>query len=90
MTLHLRILKQLDLSSLSYIECRPILQIVQQKKAWDFEIVILRKLLEKEKNERARFSLEVELFNTYLNLKKFPETIDMGEQMLKKDLPQTG
>ena len=41
------------------------LQIVQQKKAWDFEIVILGKLLEKEKNEKVVFNLEVELFNAY-------------------------
>ena len=35
-----QILQQLDLSSLNYIEGRSMLQIAQQKKAWDFEIII--------------------------------------------------
>lgn len=80
-----QILKQLDLSNLNYIECRPMLQIVQQKQAWDFEIIILEKLLEKERSEKEKFNLKVRLFNAYLNLKKFPEVIDIGELLLKED-----
>ena len=80
-----QILKKLDLSNLSYLECGPILQIVQQKKAWDFEIIILEKLLENERSEKGVFNLNAQLFNAYLNLKKFPEAINIGEQLLKKD-----
>ena len=80
-----QILKQLDLSNLNYVECRPILQIIQQKKAWDFEIIILEKLLEKERSEKEIFSLKLQLFNAYLNLKKFPEVINIGEQLLIED-----
>jgi hypothetical protein len=36
-----QILKKLDLSSLDYYECIPMLHIAQQKGAWDFEIVLL-------------------------------------------------
>ncbi len=43
------ILKQLDLTALSYYECKPILEIIQEKKAWDFEIIILKKTYRKRK-----------------------------------------
>ncbi|MBS4069269.1 MAG: hypothetical protein KGZ62_11780, partial [Sulfurimonas sp.] len=80
-----QILKQLDLSSLSYFECAPMLQIARQKQAWDFEVIILEKLVEKEKNERELFNLRSRLFFDYLNLKKFPEAIQIGTQLLAED-----
>lgn len=80
------ILKQLDLSSLSYVECRPMLQIVRQQKAWDFEITILEKLLEKEKNEKALFDLKLQLLVAYLSLEKFPDVIELGEKLLAENL----
>lgn len=80
-----QILKQLDLSSLDYFECVPILQVAKQKKAWDFEVIILEKLVAKERNEKERFSLNLELSFVYLNLKKFPEAIVLGMQLLKDD-----
>ncbi len=43
------VLRKIDLSSLSYLECKSILKVVQKKRAWDFEIIILEKLLEREK-----------------------------------------
>lgn len=83
-----KILKQLDLSNLSYLECRPILQIIHKKEAWDFEIIVLRKLLKKERSEKEKFNLKLQLFNAYLNLKKYPEVIDLGEQLLQEDLDE--
>jgi len=80
-----RILKQLDLSNLSYLECRPILKIIQQKNAWDFEIIVLQKLLKKERNEKEKFNLQLHLFNAYYYLKKYPEVIDLGEQLLQEE-----
>jgi hypothetical protein len=80
------ILKQLDLSSLSYVECRPMLQVARQQKAWDFEITILEKLLEKEKNERALFDLKLQLLFAYLSLEKFPDVIELGEKLLAENL----
>ena len=80
------VLRKIDLSSLNYLEYKSILKIVQEKKAWDFEIIILEKLLEKEKNEKEIFNLKLQLFNAYLNLKKYPETIEIGKQLLKQDL----
>ena len=83
-----KVLKQLDLSDLSYLECKPALQIIQEKKAWDFEVVILLKLLEKERNEKEKINLNLQLFNSYFNLKKYPEVIDIGEQLLERDLSE--
>ncbi|NQT58844.1 MAG: hypothetical protein HQ557_07680 [Bacteroidetes bacterium] len=81
------ILKELDLSKLNYVECKPILKIVQEKKAWDYEIVILEKLLEKEAtNTFVKFQLELQLFNAYNNLKKHSEVISLGEQLLDQNL----
>jgi len=79
------ILREIDLTSLSYLECKPILNIVQVKKAWDFEIIILKKLLEKEENEIDIFNLKLQLLNAYFNLKKYTEVIEAGEALLKLD-----
>ncbi|MFZ5818322.1 MAG: tetratricopeptide repeat protein, partial [Chloroflexota bacterium] len=34
-----QILRQLDISSLSYFECAPLLQVARKKEAWDFELL---------------------------------------------------
>jgi hypothetical protein len=81
----LQILRQLDLSKLDYLECRPILQIIQQLKAWDYEIIVLKKLIEKERAKKEKFSLELQLFNAYQNIKRFQEVIVIGEQLLLDD-----
>jgi tetratricopeptide (TPR) repeat protein len=78
------ILKTLDLSTLDYFECQPIFQIVRQKKAWDFEIIIIEKLLEKESDPKQIINLKLELFHALLNLRKFRELIDLGENILKE------
>jgi hypothetical protein len=76
------IIKLLDLSQLSYIECIPLLRIIHSKEAWDFSLVILTKLLENEKDENQILKLKLQLFTTYQNLKKFGEAINIGEEIL--------
>ena len=78
------ILKTLDLSTLGYFECQPIFQIVRHKKAWDFEIIIIQKLLEKESDPKQIINLKLELFNALLNLRKYRELIELGENILKE------
>lgn len=78
-------LKKLDLSNLSYHECIPTLKIAQEKKAWDFEIIILEKLLKNEKNKKNIFYLKSELFHANFNLKKYLEMIKIGEELLEED-----
>jgi len=78
------ILKTLDLSTLNYFECQPIFQIVRQKKAWDFEIIIINKLLEKESDPKQIINLKLELFNALMHLQKHRELIDLGENILQE------
>lgn len=79
------ILRKLDLSSLDHFECIPMLLVARQKRAWDFEIVILDKLLEKENNEKEILNLKFELLFANLNLKKYPEVIEIGEWLLEEN-----
>ncbi|WP_157237724.1 hypothetical protein [Desulfobacter curvatus] len=78
------ILTTLDLSTLGYFECQPIFQIVKKKQAWDFQIIIIEKLLEIESDPKQIINLKLELFNALLNLKKYRELIDIGVGLLKE------
>lgn len=80
------ILQKIDLSDLNYFEFDTALKIAEKKKAWDFEIIILEKILENEKNEKNIFNLKSELFHANLNFKNYLEVIKIGEELLKKDL----
>ena len=76
------LLKIIDLSKISYFECRPFLEIAQEKKAWDFVIEILEKLLQYEKDKRVLLHLKLQLFTANFNLGKYPEVIQIGETIL--------
>jgi len=76
------LLKGFDLSNLSYFECKPILEIAQQKKAWDFVIKIVEKLLKYEREKRVVSQLKLLLFSANFNLERFPEAIQIGEEIL--------
>jgi hypothetical protein len=82
------ILKSMDLSNLNYYECMPTLRIAQEKEAWDFQIIILEKLLEKEKDKKNIFQLKSQLFNAKYNLKYYLEVIKIGEELLENDLKE--
>jgi hypothetical protein len=76
------LLKGFDLSNLSYFGCKPILEIAQQKKAWDFVIKIVEKLLKYEREKRVVSQLKLLLFSANFNLERFPEAIQIGEEIL--------
>jgi hypothetical protein len=80
------IIKNLDLSKLNYFECKPILQILLVKEAWDFQIIVLKILLEKEKNQEIIINLKLKLFIAYQKLNKHLDVINLGENLLKEDL----
>ncbi len=80
------ILKIIDLSNLNYFECIPILNIAHKKEAWDFEIVILNKLLDKEQNKDNINNLKLKLFNANDRLDRYPEIIRIGIELLEEDL----
>ena len=77
-----KLLKGSDLSYLSYFECRPFLEIAQEKKAWDFVVEIIEKLLQYNNDERDTLQLNLELFTANLNLERFPTVIEIGERIL--------
>ncbi len=76
------ILKGLDLSGSRYFECKIILKIARKKKAWDFAIIVLEKLLEYEKDKNDILQIKIELFNANLSLERLPEAIGIGKKIL--------
>jgi hypothetical protein len=76
------ILKELDLSSLGAFESRPILEILRKKEAWEFSVVVLQKLLEKETDNKERSKQELQLCEAFFELKKYPDAIELGERLL--------
>lgn len=76
------LLKGLDLSKLSYSECRMFLSIAEKKKAWDFVIQIVEKLLLFELDKQIILRLKQLLFIANLNLGKFSEACISGEGLL--------
>ncbi len=70
------------MSNLSYFECKPIIEIAQEKKAWDFVIKVVEKLLQYEKDKRVILHLKLQLFTATLNLERFLEAIQIGEEIL--------
>ena len=76
------ILKNLDLSKLSYGECIPTLKIAKEKKAWDFVIILLEKLLQHEKGIIVFQQIKLQLFTANNNLERYSEVIRIGEEIL--------
>ncbi len=79
------ILQKIDLSDLDCFESIIALKIAEKKKAWDFVITILEKLLEKEKNGKNIFNLKLELLHAKLKSEKYLEVIKIGEALLEDD-----
>jgi tetratricopeptide (TPR) repeat protein len=81
-----QIIQQLDLSTCNYLECRSILHIIHNKKAYDFEEIVIKKLLEHETQQNNIQELKIQLLYTYHNLKKFKDLIDIGEELLAYEI----
>lgn len=77
------ILKGLDISKFSYIECLPALEVAEEKKAWDFVIILLEKLLPLERDRKIALGMKLKLCNANLKLERFPEVIRIGEAILE-------
>ncbi|MDD8025444.1 MAG: hypothetical protein PHI34_02940 [Acidobacteriota bacterium] len=77
-----RILQKIDFKELSYLECQMVLRVARKKKAWEFVVLIVEKLLVHEKKEDSILKLEIELFFAHLNLERLTEAIRIGEKIL--------
>ena len=64
------ILRSIDLENLSASECRHVLKIIREKKAWDTELVVRKNLLDREKDEQDIFWNKLNLLSVYFNLNK--------------------
>lgn len=82
------ILKKIDLSKLNYLECRPLLQIVQEKKAWDLEVRLIKKLLEYERDPKIILNLKLKLFSANFNLENYLGAVDVGKELLAEHANQ--
>lgn len=80
-----KILKNIGLYNLNYIECKIALKVTQAKQAWDDQIIILEKLLEEEKKLEVIFDYKLKLFQANLNLEKHLEVIRIGKEILEMD-----
>lgn len=79
------ILKKLDLSKLSYVECRSIIKIAQDKKAWDYILILSEKLLQYEKGKEIVLHIKLLQFEANLQLGKHPDVINIGEAILSSN-----
>jgi predicted transcriptional regulator len=77
--------KAFDFSKTSYYECKPILEIAEKKEAWDDVIILAKKLLSLEKDQRIVLQLKLQLFNANNHLNNFSEVIWIGEELLCDD-----
>lgn len=83
-----KIVQNIDLSKLNYFECIPILEVVRRKQAWDFEVIVIQKLLEYERDNKVTCSLKLHLFHANFQLQRYPEAIKIGREILEKEFSQ--
>ena len=76
------ILRTLDLSNLHYHESRMVLEIAEKKKAWDFAIIVLEKLLLHPEHPLAALQMKLKLFEANRELKRLREAIEIGDAIL--------
>lgn len=77
------LVRKLDLSTLSYIECAHIVRIAEEKKAWDAVVVLLEKILRHgEQDAGASLGRKLQLFTANLHLERFAEVIRIGKSVL--------
>lgn len=79
------ILKNLDLSKLSYVECRSIITIAQGKKAWDYILILSENLLQHEKDKAIILHIKLLQHEANLHLGKYPDVVRIGKAILSND-----
>ncbi len=77
------IFQKMDLSTLSYIQCKQLVGIAQEKKAWDSVIILLEKLLSHEEDKTVALQIKLQLFSANYKLERFQEAIRIGKSVLE-------
>lgn len=80
-----KILRNLDLSNLTYFECKTFLEIANKKKAWEIIIPVLEKLLQLEENTQNIVKIKIDLFNAYFEIGNYPNVIKYGNNILSNN-----
>ena len=60
------------------------MRVIRKKEAWDFEILIIEKLLNNNYGAEEIYKLKIELFNALLHLNKYIDIIKLGEKILSE------
>ncbi|HSY51464.1 MAG TPA: hypothetical protein VLC46_21855 [Thermoanaerobaculia bacterium] len=77
------VVRKLDLSTLSYIECLSILRIAYKQKAWDSAVVLLEKILAHEQDPQSALQATLQLFTANFHLQRYAEVIRIGRSVLE-------
>lgn len=81
----LELLPKVDLSTFGFSGSKIIFKFLVNNNLWEFLILFLPILISIENDNAEKLMLEVELHNTYLNLKKYKEAIQLGIDILKEN-----
>lgn len=76
------IVRTLDLSKLSYIECVHIVRIAYRRKAWDSVVILLEKILGHEQDPQSALQARLQLFTANFHLQRYADVIRIGNSVL--------
>jgi len=79
------ILRGLDLSELRYAECRQFLALAHQKRAWEFVLILVEKLLDHEENDEVIFRLKLHRCEALQHVQGFATLVELGAELLAED-----
>lgn len=80
------LLKTMVFQDMNYFECIRSLEVASIKHAWDFEVILIKKLLRFESNDRSKLGLRVQLMNAYDNLGMYVDGVGIGEEILANEI----
>ncbi|MCK9378560.1 MAG: hypothetical protein M0P97_00235 [Candidatus Moranbacteria bacterium] len=78
-----KILLNINLSESNPVECDLFYKIADQKKDYFLKSKILEKWIQIEKDENGIINLQLSLVDTYFYMKKYPDIVKLGKELLK-------
>lgn len=77
-----KLLKKIDLNNINYTEGNIFIDVAMKMQAWDYVILIGKRIFEYEKTPEELLKLKLTLFIANLNLERLKETVILGEEIL--------